>query len=241
MASLDRLGAIVPKALQDDFSATIKRVVGDNVTPGGTITGSVFKDAESELGRLTRMYSGKQSGAEQLLSDAYRQAQAELRQAVARSNPDVAPQIQAINAGWANLVQLERAAARVGAKDGIITPAQYLSAIKASDASVRDRAFARGTALNQDFAQAADKVLSKTIPDSGTALRGMVGAGLGGAAAHFVNPLAPAAGGIASLAYTPLGQRAIAGLLTKRPKALQDLGGYSGLLSAPLISGLLAP
>ena len=57
--------------------------------------------------------------------------------------------------GWATLTQLENAGAMLGAKEGVFTPSQFLNAVKKSDKSLRDRAFARGQARNEKFAQAA--------------------------------------------------------------------------------------
>ncbi|TFH46252.1 MAG: hypothetical protein E4H01_10280, partial [Lysobacterales bacterium] len=238
MSAIGNLHSMTPTALRDDFANAIRRSVLDKMTPAGTITASVFKYAESELGRLARSYKPK-GGAESELGRAFDQAKLELRTMVARTNPTTAPHIQAINNGWTTLVQVERAGAMIGAKDGVISPAQFLNAVqKSAKDTVRGRGFARGTVLNQDFAQAADKVLSRRIPDSGTPFRGMVGAGAAGLGG-FVNPLIPAAAGTAALSYTPFVQRMLAGALTKRPDAVRRLGDLAPYLAAPATSGLL--
>ena len=131
--------------------------------------------------------------------------------------------MQAINQGWANLTQLENAGAMKGAKNGVISPSQYLGAVKKSDNSVRDRAFARGEVRNQDLATAADNVLPNTYPDGGSIGRALMGGLLGGAA-HLVSPLIPMAGGVGALAYTPWGQKAMAAMLAQRPQAAQVSG-----------------
>ena len=41
--------------------------------------------------------------------------EANVRDLVARYNPAIAPQLQAVNQGWANLVQIERAGSSLGA------------------------------------------------------------------------------------------------------------------------------
>ena len=170
------------------------------------------------------------------------QAQAEVRKLVGRYNPKEAVNLRRIDKGWATLTQIENAGAMLGAKEGVFTPAQFLNAVKKSDKSLRDRAFARGQARNEKFAQSADAVLSQKYPDSGTAGRQILGAlGLGGAG--MLNPAIPLAAGTGALAYTPIGQRAMAAAMTKRTPGmrttgnlLQDLAPY---LAGPGAAGLL--
>ena len=214
---LNSLAAIVPTAKRQDFVDAMQREVFDKVTPGGTLTPSVAKDAESAIGRLIRAYRGS-PGDDQLLADAYQQAQAELRNQVAQANPETGPAIQQVNKAWSDLVQLENAAnstkaARAG---GIVTPADQLRGIKRADTSVRDRRFARGEMPNQDFAQAADSVLSNTYPDSGSIGRLLLGGGLLGGGA-MLEPTTLGAAGLASLPYLPGGRQAMAAIMARRP------------------------
>jgi hypothetical protein len=189
-AALDKLSGMVPSARQQDFQAVIKREIYDKFTPGNTITPSVAKQADSELGRLASEYRGSSVADDRIYAGALREAQSQIRQLFARSNPDTAPMIRAADEGWATLVQMENAAALVGARDGIFTPAQFLSAgVKKSDKSRGDRKFARGEVRNQDIAEAAKDVLPSTVPDSGTVGRGLMaggaGYGLAGGGAFF--------------------------------------------------------
>lgn len=200
---------------------------------------SAAKEAESELGRMVRDRIGSSDPNVRETARALAQAQVELRNMVARNNPAQAPVIQAINRGYADLVQIENAAARAGSKEGVITPAQYRAAIKQGDRTVRDRAFARGEALNQDFAQNVEGVIGNRYPDSGTPGRFLT-----------LSPTAWSAGILGSMALGPVyggvGQkwaaRAIAG---QRPQMLQALGApirdYAPLLAAPASAALGAP
>lgn len=234
-----QLADMVPSALQQDFVNAIKNNVVAKMTPAGTLTPTAAKEAESALGQVAASYRGSAVASERQLGQALQQAQANLRSMIARSNPDTAPQIQAINQGWANLTQLENAGALKGAKEGVISPSQYLGAVKKSDPSVRDRAFARGQVRNQDLAQAADAVLSSKYPDSGTAGRGLLAAGLGaavGGGLGAVNPMAAAGAGAAMLPYTPWGQSLTATLLARRPQAVDQAGSLLKQL-APFVAG----
>jgi len=211
--ALDKLATMVPQARQGDFQSVIKREIYDKFTPANTITPSVAKQADSEIGRMAREYMGSAAADDRLYGQALREVQSQVRQLFARSNPDTAPLIRAADQGWATLTQMERAASMVGARDGIFTPAQFLNAVKRSDNSVRDRKFARGEALNQDLADAAKGVLPSTVPDSGTPGRALMALLAGGGGAHMLDPsgIGLAATGLASLPYLP----GVGPLLTK--------------------------
>lgn len=240
---LDSLTAMVPAAKRPDFADAIQREIYAKVTPGGTLTPSVAKDAESNLGQLVRDYAGSQ-GDDRILSRAYQQAQSELRKLVAENNPRIAPRLQAIDQGWTNLVQLENAAnsTKVARNAGLVTPADQLRGIKKSDYSARDRRFARGEMPNQDFAQAADAVLSNKYPDSGTTGRMLMNSGvlgaLGGGAAFEPTVGMPMtiAGLLASAPYLPGGRQAMAALFGPRPASATAAGDLlKGL--APYLGG----
>jgi cytochrome c556 len=220
------------KSLPPDKAQQLDRIVQNEVwnrlTPAGTLSGESMKQMESKLGQIARGYRGSPDFDQRQLGDAVAQIQANLRALVARQFPDQARTLQAVNQGWSQLTQLEKAANSTAAarNEGVVTPANYLKGIKQSDNSVRDRAFARGQVMNQDLAQAADKVLSNKYPDSGTAGRALFNAGAAGAGAFFTpHVLAGASAGV--LPYLPGARQAVATLLARRPE-------IAGLLGAPL-------
>lgn len=238
--ALVQLSSMVPSNLRADFVSAIQRNVVDKLTPAGTLTPSVAKAADSELGRMARNYAGSSDAAQRELSLALREAQSELREMFARANPDSAPLIRAADQGWATLVQMERAGSMLGAKDGVFTPSQLLNAIKRGDTSIRDRTFARGDMLNQDLAQAADKVLPSKVPDSGTVGRALVAdLATGGGLAHFVDPTLGMATVAASLPYVPVIGPALTNLATVARPAIARQGGDLMAKLAPYL-GLLA-
>jgi hypothetical protein len=241
-ARMSSLEAKVPQAIRQDFIDIIDAEVRSKVTPRQMLIPSVVKEIDSVLGAEAAGYRGSSVQAERKLGEALRQAQAELRSLMAKYNPVTGPELRAVDKGWANLVQLENAGAMLGAKEGIFTPAQFLNAVKKSDKSPRDRQFARGNARNQGIAQAADAVLSQKYPDSGTAGRAMLGA-VGAGGLGLISPYIPAAGAVGALAYTPIGQRASAALLTQRPAAVRTAGDWlkdlAPYLSGPGAAGLL--
>jgi hypothetical protein len=208
-----QLANMVPKTMQDDFVNALRTSVADRME-SGVLTPTAAKEATSDLGRMASNYVHSSVASEREFGLALMQAQANLRQAIARANPETGPLIRAIDSAWSNLTQLERAGAKVGAKEGIFSPSQYLGAIKAGDKSARDRAFSRGEMPNQDFAQLADRVLSNRVPNSGTVDRGL---GIGMALDALRHPLAGigglAGGLLAGIPYSPVGQKAVLSLL----------------------------
>ena len=159
-----------------------------------------------------------------------------VRDWVQRSNPQFADQLRQINMGWANLVRVKKAAASVAAEDGVFSAGQLHGAVKAADRSKDKSAFAKGNALMQDLSESGRKVLGSKVPDSGTPTRLMTAAAGGGLGA-ILAPKAVVAAAAPMVAYTPLGQRIIAELLTQRPASAETLAEGVRLLG-PYMSTL---
>jgi hypothetical protein len=238
----------LPDDIAKQFDKIVTRSVLDKATPAGTMSADTMKIVESELGRMARGLRGSQDFEKRQLGDAIREVQASLRSAVERSAPQHADELKAVNEAFAKFVRVQKASSSVAAENGVFSPAQLLSAVKASDQSVRKGAFARGDALMQGFAENAKSVLGGKLPDSGTATRLLAGAGaIGGAGALFdVDPMTAAGVGALALPYTRPGRAATLAILAKRPEMMRELaqvfergapyagiaGGYLGLPSA---------
>lgn len=189
----------------------------------GRISGDEMKVIESELGRLERGYRGDAAFANRELGHRIQDAKTALRAMVERGNPAQAAELRKANEGYANFVRVQRASSGVGAADGVFTPSQLSSAVKANDSSLRKGAFARGDALMEDLSDAGVDVMRKNVPDSGTPLRTMVGAGALGAGA-YLEPLTLAALGSGAAAYTQPVQSVIRALLARRPEFMKKAG-----------------
>lgn len=243
VSAIRQTQSMVPRAQRDDFVDAMNNHVFSKITPSGTLTPSAAKEAESELGRMAFDYMKSSDASQRQLGRAFRQAQEELRTVIAANNPSIAPEIQAINQGWRTLAQIEKAGAKQGAKEGVFTPAQFMSAVREGSSGQRKRQFARGEAWNQELGKAAEGVLSSRLPDSGTILRGMIAGTMLGGGTHLVNPVAGLVGSSLVAPYTPLGQKAVAAMLTKRPDLLRRFGTTLGesapYLAAPITGGLL--
>lgn len=159
----------LPESMQKQFRAIIEHNINKKISANGTFTGDSMKIAESVLGQKARGYAKSLDYDQQQLSDALRQAQANIREWVARQNPQHAQELRSINQGWANLKRIEGASAMRGAakNEGIFTPAQLGSAVKSTGTKYGQ---ARGKNLMQDLSNAAENRMS-TTPNSGTADR----------------------------------------------------------------------
>lgn len=192
----------------------------------GRITGESFKELESLLGKEVRDFSGPTaSGHARRYASAVRELQAQLRDMLARGNPQHADRLTSINDAYRQLTVLEDAVNRApaGAR-GAFTPDQLNTAARMADPSIRRRAAARGDTLFMDLSQDAGEVMKRTVNDSGTATRGAMTAALG--AAFFgqsmniaINPWAVGALALGALPYNRTGNRLFTAALTQRPAA----------------------
>lgn len=245
-AQLKQMAQNLTPPMRAKFNATVDNVLGGRTSTTGTMLGETVKKVDSELGNAAARFGKSSVASEQELADALKQAQALLRQQVARSNPSAGDAMRAADAGWANLVRVEGAGKAAKNAEGVFTPAQLNMAIQAADGSVRKRAVARGAALMQDLGNAGQQVLGNKVPNSGTAERLMYGGGaaIGG---YLASPLIPAGllGGAAM--YSPPMQSLLRGAVSSRPeqaqaiaemlkKASPMLGPAGGLLGLQMVN-----
>lgn len=253
----DALSRVGPIRLDASLSADMTRVLGklsgtpdkaqqfvneiqreiSNRARNGVLNGRGFKDIESTLGQRAAQYRQSGIASERDLGDAFFEAQKAMREWLQRTAPaGVADDIAKANQSWASLVRVENAAGMQGAKDGIFSPAQLSAGVRRAEKSVRKRGFARGESLMQDLSDSGQAVLSQTIPDSGTPGR-LMAAALTGGGLGYISPLALGAAGVASLPYTPVGQRAMAGLLASRPQLAEPVSQAVRQAGVPILTG----
>lgn len=208
---------------------------------GGTMTGSQWGDTRSMIDRFARAQTRGDASVDQIeLGNSLRDLNSAVSDAVGRSSPpDVLPTLQRANASYAQYKQIERAASQVGARNNgnVFTPDQFSSSVN-SNASQFQKATNSG--LNGQFAADAKSVLGAKYPDSGTAGRLGTAGAIGALVSHpglLMNPWTYAAMAPA-LAYTPMGQRAVQGLMMNRPAFAQPVANAVTNGLAPLMPGL---
>jgi len=225
---------------------TVFDVVSKRLDKNGEVKGEAFKVIEEKLGGLAKTYRASQDADQKLMGDAYANALGELRQNLARNNPQFAEQLNKINTSFANFARLRGAGSMANTQE-MFTPSQLAAAIKSADQSAGKGATATGKALMQDLSDAGVQVLPGKIPDSGTAGRSAINSALGallGGGGAYAAQTQPVATGTAALLGTALaapyapGIRNLVTMLGgKRPKSIQKLADLiresSPYLAAP--------
>ena len=228
---------------QDDFAAILKNRINPYLQKGA-IDGDAFKAIDEQLGFQVRRYLRSSDPNHQNLGEALAQAQTAFRGLLSRTNPQVAPEVQAADRAYAQYIRMERAASSTGAREGVFTPLQFNQAVAMTSGGPRRSQYARGDALMQDLSDAAATVMPRTLPDSGTAERALLaGTLLGGPAALGLAPGAIVGGAGAAALYTSPMQRILQGsLLGNRPAVIAGAGRQIAPLGGPgLAAALLAP
>lgn len=226
----------LPQQRLDQLNSIIGNTILDRMK--GQIKGTAWKSIDSDLGRLASNYLNSQSGDERLLGDAIKEAQLSVRKLLERANPKFAKEIGKTNQAFADFLRVQKAASSIGAQEGIFSPAQLLSATRSLDESLRKGRFAKGEARMQGTAEAAKKVLGANLPDSGTAYRGLTGAGVvGGALLDPTTLLAPLG---VSAAYSKPAQDLLRLLMLERPDLVRQAGSTISAAS-PRVSTVLMP
>jgi hypothetical protein len=192
IADAGLIKARMSKAAARQFDSIVK-----DLLPGGTADGEALKSLQSQLTYEISRFGKSPNPSDQMIADGLDGVRSAVMDNLARNNPEVAERLMSIDKGWAKLVRLERAAAN--SKDGVFTTDTLLNAIKATDDSVRKRAYARGQSLMQDFATGAHDVIGARYPDSGTPGRLLTS----GVALGWMSPKALAFGAGASIPYLP--------------------------------------
>jgi hypothetical protein len=178
------------------------------------LNGDEFREIEKSLGNKAKAYM-----RDPVLQDvgfALRDIQNAMRNELAYQNPAVGQELRNLHEAFKRYLRVERAASYIGAQEGVYSPSQMQSAVKAVGGQ---RPFATGRAIFQPETQAALKVMGPTMADSGTAGRQQVGdivrtgLDLGAQVAATGAPLIASAG-----LYNPLAQKLLTNLATKRPQ-----------------------
>jgi hypothetical protein len=218
------------RGLGADQRNTFNQIVQQQIQPAfnrqtGVASGASLKTVDEFLGKQARDFASSSNPYDRQLSSALVEAQAQIRDLIGRQFPAHAAQLENLNEGWAKLIRVEQAAK--GAKGGNFTPEQLRQAVVNQATGVRGRSAARGEALLQDFADSGSRVMSSTVPDSGTGTR-MLATGLtglavnGGGFAFHPNPWAIGALATMAAPYVNRTTGAIArGVIAARPAGAQ--------------------
>jgi len=237
LAQLQQMARQLPAEEARQFTEALQREVIGPLSKSVAVDGRTFKDIEAQLGERAQRFLKATDTYQNDVGYALQEAQAALRRALMRANPGQAHQLQRANQAFAQLTRLQDAGAKVGANDGVFTPAQFSSAVRAGDKTVRHNAYARGNALMQDLSDAGRDRMMSQIPNSGTTDRLLLNAGALGSAA--VSPTIPLSLAAASIPYLPLANKIAPLLLGARPAAAPSMAAQLQRVSPGLL-GILA-
>jgi hypothetical protein len=226
-------GAAVPK-FGEDFTYAMNQEVGPLFGHGGNLSGPQLQSALQSIGKIRSGFGKNPDAMASYAADAAGQLDDALSNLVGRQAPDVMPAYNDAKGAFSRLAPFEKA--RIGAiNQEAITPAQLLRAVTSNTNKFGGRAAAaRGDNLT-DLMRYGQDVLPSTVPNSGTADRGLAAlflpAALGGGAAYSGLQENPGTAGLlATLAAmsTKTGQKALQKALTSRPGSVRKAGGLFG-------------
>lgn len=237
-ANLQQMAQGLGATEQKKFNSIMADVMS-KASPNGSMTGETFKIAESKLNDAAKQFSGSADAYQKELGSALNEALRIMRDSLPRTNPQYGDKLAKVNEAFANYARIREAASSTatGRNEGVFSPSQLAMAVRKMDKSAGKGASATGKALMQDLAEQGTNVLGPHVPDSGTAGRMWLGAGLG-AGAGATGTVIPAALGLgaASLPYLGIGREAAAKLLTQRPEQAAKIAALLRQ-SAPALSG----
>lgn len=214
-------GSSLPPAEYKIFEKLVRNSVIGKMTGQGRMSGESFKTVESEVNRLAKGYVGDPSFEKRQIGAALNEVLASMRANLSRSNPTHAKELAKINEGYANYAKVRDAASRIGADEGVFTPAQLQAAVRSGDKSVGKGRFATGDAFMQDLSEAGKSVIGNKVPNSFTTDRALIAGG--GLASGAISPAIPAALIAGAGAYTQPAQNFLRFMLTARPGSANAL------------------
>lgn len=143
-----------------------------NRAEDGVLSGEALKKAESDLGAEAIRMIARGSSQEADAGRALFNLQSSLRQEAVSQNPVAGADLQKANQAWKQLQPVQKAVVTAASgTGGRFTPSQLLRGMRGFEAGPRKKKYARGELPMQPFAQAAQDVMGRTIPESGTAGR----------------------------------------------------------------------
>ena len=205
-AFVQNVSGVIGKYAQDlpereakQLSAIVQREITNRIQ-GGRLTKQAFKDAQSGIRGDAYTFSTSTDAYQKKLGDALNDVAGELFEVLAKEAPELSTQLKNVDTAYSRFVPLQKAAAKAG--EGVFSPAQLRTQIVLA-AEELPAAMASELPMLK-LAETAQDVLGVTVPETGSATRGLTGMGiLGGLGAGAGMPLeAMALGGVTSGLYT---------------------------------------
>jgi hypothetical protein len=235
---IDEAGLALAKGRQiptmgDKFQYGMDQRIGP-LMGGGELSGREFQAATQNLRKMGKDFSGE-GAMGNFAADAVGDMDTALQGLVSRQAPDVLPQYNAANEAFSGLAPFENA--RIGAiNQAAISPAQLARAVTSNTKKFGGRGAAASGKNLTDLMKYGQEVLPSTVPNSGSADRGLMalalpavlGGGAYGASQLTDNPTAASMLALLAALSTKTGAKAFQATATKRTPALRKAGGLFG-------------
>jgi len=241
------MGKLGNGVLSADQAGRVSNILDNAVTSRlqagrGSLSGDAYKAAASDISDAAR----KLSASDPLVSDALNNYGAIFDSAARRNSaPESVAKLDAADAGYAKAVRIEQAAAARGGDTGRFTANQFDRSVQQATGGVRSRAYLRGDALMQDYADAW-KSMRDRLPNSGTtdrllATQAATGAagGVAGMSGLLSLPMA-LKGAAVTLPYAP-GARTLMGMAFRPRPGLANAAAKIRNLDRLIASGAQSP
>ena len=150
LGNIQQMATGLAETQAKQFDSILRNDLVRHLTPQGNMSGESLKKVETALTQKAKNYLGSSVASERELGEALQATLDTVRSTLVRSNPAQAEQLSRINQGWANYARIRHASGLTGAENGVFTPNQLQSAVRALDNSVGKGDFAKGNALMQD-------------------------------------------------------------------------------------------
>ena len=157
---------------RNEFFGQMDRVLLSRLRAnGGTLDGHTFKEVESAMTDLINDYATGDP-MQKHLGRTFDQVLDMMRTELETQNPTHAGELAAVNRAYAMLSRVEDASMNTVTPDGVFMPSSLLREVrKAARQTGRRKSYAAGDAMMQDFGEAGQEVLPRTLRDSGTTER----------------------------------------------------------------------
>lgn len=231
-APMERLASIKRDGLGEEIVGQIEEATMDLFDESGNISGENMQALLESLRQIRSSYKGDPLGKR--IGDSVKQVERAVEGIFERQAPDVMPQYRAAKQAYRRLSTVADAVNAGKNTEGMFTPAQLGTADRGNAkkyGSALDAA--SGNSPFFEFQRDAQNVLPNRIPDSGTAGRlavpaGLIAGGAGiGAAGGDAQTGAQTGMGLAtflSLIYSRQGSRLLSGAATKRGAKAKAVG-----------------
>jgi hypothetical protein len=211
----------------------LEKLLDDTVVRrlSGKPSGDTYKSLDSLLGKRRAAFGKAQN--DELVSGVDEMQRILRANATRHSDPAAVKFLDDVDEGYSYLIRGEEAAKAAGTPAGDFSPSQLLKAVQKGDISARGRAFARGEARGQEFAERGVEALGQGATDVAPIERGV---GLF-AGPTILSPVNAALGIANAPGVRPALNTLIAG---RRPEALKEMGEFIAKYPALLSGGVNA-